>query len=75
METLDGCPKGIERIVCENCPIKYIPDYIPDEAIMGLTKEEIAKGKANWKIKNKREMTKIAKASKAAVITAKDYSH
>jgi len=57
--TLEGCPKDIKDIKCYGCfNLKYIPTYIPTEAIKGLTKGEIAKCKLNWVLKQNKEAFK-----------------
>ena len=64
--SFEGCPRHIKRIYCAGCEkIEYIPDYIPDKAIRGISKEKIAECKANWqaeqaaKKEKKKEVTKI----------------
>ena len=49
VETLENLPKGVNKVYCKGCrKIKYIPSYISDKTIEGLTKEEIAKCKLAW---------------------------
>jgi len=65
--SLEGCPKSVEKIDCRKCGnIKYIPDYISDKAIIGLSKEEIAKCKADWK--KEQERKKVSERQKAEII-------
>ncbi len=65
--SLEGCPKSVEIIDCRKCcNIKYIPDYISDKAIIGLSKEEIAKCKANWK--KEQERKKILERQKTEIM-------
>ena len=59
LSSLEGCPRDVKEVNCYGCNnLKYIPDYIPDEVIKGLSKEKIAECKANWLAKNKEEATK-----------------
>ena len=54
LETLEGCPKGIRAVFCYGCSnLKYIPAYIPNSSILGLSASKIAICKLNWLIKNK----------------------
>ncbi len=55
--SLEGVPRGIKEIWCFGCNnIKYIPDYIPDEVIAGLSEKKIAECKANWRKKHGKEL-------------------
>jgi len=59
LETLEDCPKDIKEINCEGCVnLKYIPAYIPDKAIKGVSPEKIAACKANWMAKQKEDTAK-----------------
>lgn len=63
--TLEGCPKDIKKIYCYGCAnLKYIPDYIPDEVIEGLSKRKIAQLRANWRAENAPAMGKHTKLVK-----------
>jgi len=56
LETLEGCYKGVKKIYIDRCyNLKYIPDYIPDCVIRGLSAEKIAECKANWRAMNQQK--------------------
>ena len=52
IESLEGIPEGVKKVICTGCPIKIIPEHIPDDAIEGLNKGQIAMGKARWRAKH-----------------------
>jgi len=56
LESLEGCYKGVKKIYIDRCyKLKYIPNYIPDCAIKGLSAEKIAECKANWRAMNQQK--------------------
>lgn len=66
MESLDYCPEGIKKISCWICyKLKYIPDYILNDAIKSMPEEDIAKYKNNWRIKQ--EKIKAIEKQKAEI--------
>ena len=81
IESLDYCPKGIKKISCWICyKLKYIPDYIPNEAIKSIPEEDIAKYKDNWLVEQKR--IKVSEKQKAEIndrfrkiVIANRYAH
>ena len=62
LTSLEGCPKGVKRINCTCCHhLIYIPDYIPDDAIEGISEGGIIQFKSNWIGKNKETILDTAK--------------
>ena len=49
--------------------LKYIPTYIPTEAVKGLTKGEIAKCKLNWVLKQNKEAFKTKLSAITSALT------
>ena len=53
LESLEGCYEGVKKIHLDNPRnLKYIPDYIPDYVIKGISEAKIAECKANWRTMN-----------------------
>jgi len=54
--SLEGCHKDVEVVNCFECfGLKYIPEYISDDAIEYMSQEKITECKANWRAKQAAE--------------------
>ena len=48
--SLEGCHKDVEVVNCFECfGLKYIPEYISDDAIEYMSQEKITECKARWR--------------------------
>ncbi len=52
LKSLEGIPEGVGKVICTGTSIEIIPEHIPDDAIVGLNKGQIAMGKARWRAKH-----------------------
>ena len=53
LDSLENLPKNVKEIYCSGANrIRYIPESIPNEAIKGMSNNDINKWKVNWMTEN-----------------------